>query len=112
MRTPAGFDCKYFYGDYYRGNNREECRLINHPINETPWTRDLCSQCPVPRILLANACPNMEMDAHVVKHFLGLRKQVVIHSYCTFSKKDVAEPEIGCGKCHEIPPMAVQKEEK
>jgi hypothetical protein len=28
MRTPAGTECKYFYGDYYRGRSQEECRLL------------------------------------------------------------------------------------
>ena len=29
MRTPAGKECQYFYGDYYRGRNQEECRLLS-----------------------------------------------------------------------------------
>jgi len=28
MKTPAGKDCKYFYGDYYRGRDLEECNLL------------------------------------------------------------------------------------
>ena len=28
MKTPAGKECKYFYGNYYRGAHQEECRLI------------------------------------------------------------------------------------
>ena len=35
MKTPAGTECKYFYGDYYRGRNHEECRLLG-----AAWTID------------------------------------------------------------------------
>lgn len=112
MRTPAGFDCRFFYGDYFRGNNREECRLVNHPVNGILWTPDLCSTCPVPKVIMANACPNLEMIAHVEKYFLGFKKHMVVHYYCSLSKKDVSEPEIGCGKCHTIPSLMLDKDNR
>ena len=28
MRTPAGTECKFFYANYFRGRNQQECRLI------------------------------------------------------------------------------------
>jgi hypothetical protein len=54
MKTPAGKECKFFFGDYYRGRNREECRLLQAAGER--WTRDLCRTCPVPGVLQANAC--------------------------------------------------------
>ena len=41
MRTPAGFECKYFYGNYFRGRNEEECRLIGNTPPPHNWTPDL-----------------------------------------------------------------------
>ena len=38
MQTPAGQECRYFYGDYYRGRNHEECRLIAATSPSTNWT--------------------------------------------------------------------------
>jgi hypothetical protein len=49
---------------------------------------------------MANACPNMVLEAKVVSRLLGLRKRVVISASCTRSLQIVKEPEIGCGQCH------------
>ncbi len=54
MRTPAGKECKYFYGNYFRGRNTEECRLLRE--SEQTWTSSLCATCPVPDVMRANAC--------------------------------------------------------
>ncbi len=103
MRTPAGSECPYFYGDYHRGRNREECRLIGDAPPPNHWRRDLCKTCPVPNIVRANACKNMILQAEVGRVLLGLKRLVKVKAYCTLSGKDVAEPEIGCGKCHPLP---------
>lgn len=103
MRTPAGFECRYFYGDYHRGKNHEECRLVG---NEPPgvWNSNLCKTCPVPAILRANACEHMVLQGEV-KRILGLfKKQVVVSAYCTKSNLKVNEPHVGCGQCHPLPP--------
>ena len=44
MRTPAGTECPYFYGDYFRGRNLEECRLLKSAGEG--WTRDLVQDLP------------------------------------------------------------------
>ena len=59
MRTPAGTECPYFYGDYFRGRNVEECRLLKAAGQR--WTRDLCKTCPVPGIARANACEFLKL---------------------------------------------------
>ncbi len=102
MRTPAGFDCKFFYADYYRGRNKQECRLIaSNPASEK-WTPDTCRLCRVPKILWANACPNLVLEVRVVKTWLGLGRKVVVTAHCTLTRQGVREPEIGCGHCHEV----------
>ncbi|MBC8332213.1 MAG: hypothetical protein H8E28_09560 [Anaerolineae bacterium] len=97
MRTPAGKECPYFYGDYYRGRNREECRLLEN------WQSKLCNTCPVPGIHLANACQHMVLNATVVRPFFILPPEVQISAYCKKTEQAVAEPQIGCGKCHSLP---------
>jgi len=111
MRTPAGSECPYFYGNYHRGGNREECRLIGQRPQPGHWTRDLCAVCPVPKITAANACPNMVLTAWVQRPFAGFFKRVRIKAYCTFSKQAVDHPEIGCGRCHPAFPMTLPPEE-
>lgn len=102
MRTPAGTECRYFYGNYFRGRKQEECRLVENTPSAAAWTSDLCRTCPVPGILLANACSNLILSGKVEKTLLGLRKKMKIQAYCTLSLKEVAEPEVGCGQCHPL----------
>jgi len=100
MRTPAGTECPYFYGDYYRGKNEEECRLLGKNLEIDRWTPDLCKTCPVPGITRANACEFMSLSASVRKGFLRSRK-VVVTAYCSKSQSIVKVPEIGCELCHQ-----------
>ena len=104
MRTPAGFDCIYFFGDYYRGRSREECRLIGKHPRPNQWKPSLCKTCPVPGILRANACRFMSLQAHVEELFLGLVRRVKVSAYCSESQSIVTEPHLGCGQCHPLPP--------
>jgi hypothetical protein len=103
VKTPFGFDCEYFFGDYYRGRNREECRLLDPKIDHGRWNANFCKTCPVPGILRANACPNMILTARANPGILGLGKRMEISAFCTLSKTTVREPEIGCGNCHPLP---------
>jgi hypothetical protein len=104
MITPAGKECPYFYGDYYRGRDHEECRLLSAKLPSQNWTRDLCSTCPVPAIIMANACKNMVLEGHVGRPFPFIQRRVLIKAYCTKSLRDVPEPQVGCGECHPLPP--------
>lgn len=103
MKTPAGRECPYFYGDYRRGRKAEECRLIDANPQGGQWRPARCQTCPVPRIILANACPHLTLKARVANRWLGFVQQVEISASCRKMQTDVPEPEIGCGHCHEIP---------
>jgi hypothetical protein len=101
MRTPAGFECKFFYADYYRGREKQECRLIaQNPASER-WTPGLCRDCPVPKVVRANACPHLVLEASVVKTWAGLGRRVTFSATCTKTLDIVPKPEVGCGHCHE-----------
>jgi hypothetical protein len=103
MRTPAGKECSYFFGDYYRGRNHEECRLLASASPPQPWSPSLCSQCPVPDILNANACSNLLLQPRVQTTLPLLRKAVRITASCSKTGRSVEEPKIGCGECHPLP---------
>ena len=102
MKTPAGHECPHFYGDYFRGKNVEECRLLK--AQGQTWSRDLCKTCPVPEIARANSCQHLKLNVIVVRPFFALfQKRVQVNSFCEKTKRNVAEPQIGCGECHALP---------
>jgi hypothetical protein len=103
MRTPAGKECRYFYGDYYRGRNQEECRLLQSA--SLTWNPELCKDCPVPDILLANACPNLILQPQLERPFPFLKQRVKVKTYCTQTSRAGFDPHIGCGECHPLPPI-------
>ena len=104
MRTPAGFECKYFYGDYFRGRSVEECRLLQ--ASGQTWNKELCKTCPAPGISRANACIYIQLTGKIAHPFAALfMPRVEVTAYCDKSKKVVKEPQIGCGDCHPIPPV-------
>ena len=101
MRTPAGTECPYYYEDYFRGREKQECRLIARNPASEPWRPGMCAGCPVPRIAMANHCPNLALEARVARGFLGLGRRVEVKAVCSLHLVDVAEPQVGCGHCHE-----------
>ena len=106
MITPAGTECRFYYEDYFRGRERQECRLINQNPESDPWQAKYCQSCPVPGILRANACPNLVLEGRVVKGFLGLSRKVAVSAICSKYLVDVPRPHVGCGHCHEERPGA------
>jgi hypothetical protein len=103
MRTPTGKECQYFYGDYYRGRNQEECRLLG-PAS-LPWKPDLCASCPVPDILMANACPHLILEPKLERPFPFVKQHVKVIPFCTKTSRTKFDPHIGCGDCHPLPPI-------
>lgn len=75
MNKPV--NCRYFYGDYFRGKNKEVCRLVEHnPDNEREWQRKLCNTCPVPELLLTSNSRDLILEAAVKQKFLRSRVEV------------------------------------
>ena len=110
MQTPNGIACQYFYGDYYRGRELEECRLLKSSEPAQIWSSELCETCPVPNILRANSCKNMQLNAQVTRSlFDAFQRRVKITAFCEKTQKNVAKPEIGCGQCHPLPPIFERK---
>ncbi len=99
MRTPYGKECKFYYGDYFRGHETQECRLIARNPDSAPWFPALCQTCPVPDILAANQDPNLRLRAAVGKGFLGLTKKVQVEAICAKHGVPVKDPKAGCEQC-------------
>ncbi len=102
MQTPYGKLCQYYYADYYRGKETQECRLVQANAASEAWTPALCQTCPVPDILLANACPHLVLRARVGKTMLGLLRKIDLQVECRQYRVPVARPHVGCGHCHEF----------
>jgi hypothetical protein len=103
MKTPAGTECHYFFGDYFRGMDREECRLLASALPQLPWQPKLCFNCPVPGILMANSCEHMQLKPALKRPFPYLTQQVQVQAYCSKTRQVVHEPHLGCGECHQLP---------
>jgi len=102
MRTPAGTECSYFYGDYYRGRSREECRLLQAAGQR--WTPTLCKTCPVPGIQRSNACEHLQLKASIGRPLeAAFRCRVQVSAWCQKTQRSVQEPHVGCGECHPLP---------
>ena len=108
MRTPYGQECSFFFGDYYRGRNFEECRLVSSSVSQKEWSPKICKTCPVPKILQANACKNMQLTGVIKKDF-GFIKRMNVTAYCDKSKTKVKEPHVGCGQCHPLPEIFLEE---
>jgi hypothetical protein len=103
MRTPAGKECSFFYGDYYRGRNQEECRLLGSASPPLAWKPDLCKTCPVPDIQVANACKHLILLPTLERPFPFVNQRVKVSAACVKTTRQGFDPHIGCGECHPLP---------
>lgn len=98
MSKPA--NCRFFYGDYHRGMNKEECRLLNaNPSNRRPWRRALCNHCPVPNIILMTNSRDLVLEAEVKRKFLRDHVEVTF-AICRRHMIELDDPT-HCPKCAE-----------
>lgn len=96
MNKPV--NCRYFYGDYFRGKNKEACRLIEaNPDNQRPWRRSLCDRCPVPELLLTSNSRDLLLEAEVKRGFLRDRIEVTF-AVCPRHRLELSDPR-HCPQC-------------
>lgn len=106
VKTPAGKECHYYYEDFHRGRNRQECRLLLS-AHQAGWRPSDCSHCPVPDILWANASPNLLLDARIDNGFLGIGRHIGVTASCRKHGVVIKDPYVGCEQCaEERPDMA------
>jgi hypothetical protein len=111
MHTPAGKECRFFYGDYYRGRNNEECRLLSQASPSLLWKADLCKTCPMPEIFMANACQNLDFIPSLHRPFPFIQERVKVLAVCRKKGLSGFDPHIGCGNCHPLPDIFTQIKE-
>lgn len=96
--------CKFYYEGTYRGKVKMECRLISlNPASE-PWNSGLCRTCPVPKLLKANPCYHLALEA-TVKRWLFFFQRVDIYAICTAKLVEVKSPitcQQGCEHYREV----------
>ena len=99
MKTPAGKECKFYFGDFHRGRNVQACHLIERNRDSLPWEPHLCQGCPVPDILRVNQSNTLKLDGKVVKKFFGFKKQVEVEGWCSECFAEVHDLKRGCANC-------------
>ena len=105
MQTPFGFECTFYYEDYHRGREMQQCRLAQQSGSIGDWSSYLCKGCPIPSIQQANSCESLLLSGEVQRGFLGLARSMHVTANCTKTRVEVEEPEIGCGQCHADNPI-------
>lgn len=99
MKTPAGKECRFYYQDFHRGAEEQECRLVQNNPKSAEWRPKDCTECPVPDILLANNDTNLVLEATIKKGIFGVGRKIEVSAYCSKHLIDVPDPYIGCPKC-------------
>lgn len=98
--TQGPVNCRYFYGDYHRGKNREECRLVEaNPNNQRPWRRKFCDNCPVPALLMTSNTRDLVLEAEVKRKLLWEQVEVTF-AICQKHLLELSDPHY-CPKCAE-----------
>ncbi|MBI5929274.1 MAG: hypothetical protein HY862_08195 [Chloroflexi bacterium] len=103
MRTPDGRECAFYYTDYFRGREVEECRVGKSDLS-ADWKPQYCAKCPVPEILRANASPYLKMQLTIKQTLLGFGRKMDIRAWCDRHDIPIKDPYIGCPKCNEERP--------
>jgi len=98
MRTPAGTECRYYYEDFNRGRQTQECRLIKQNPRSLKWSPGLCAKCRVPRVLAANGSPYLRLELTARKRF-GLITTLDLAATCARHGEAIADPLSGCRQC-------------
>lgn len=99
MITSAGKECRYYYEDFHRGRERQECRLLDENLRSPAWKPRDCFACPVPEILRANASEHLHLHATVKLGFLGIGRHVAIEAHCRKHDRKIEDPYVGCSAC-------------
>src|SRR5512145_770177 len=100
MRPPAGKECRYYYEDYHRGREVQECRLVQANPQSMPWRPPYCAMCPVPEILNANASPDLDLKLTIKPRLLGLGRQLEVTASCLKHRIPIEDAYVGCPRCN------------
>lgn len=89
-------NCRFYYEDYYRGREVQECRLPRSR-DSLRWQRNVCDTCPVPDILRETDCAHLALEGTIRKRFpFGERMEVF--AVCTRHMVHLQDPR-HCPQC-------------
>lgn len=97
MVTHNPVNCRYYYADFFRGRDHEECRLLKRNPESRPWRRSLCDSCPVPDILISTNCKEIALEATAVKKW-GIMERVEVYAICAKHYVELDNPRY-CPEC-------------
>lgn len=100
-------NCRFFFADYHRGRDIEECRLIKRNPQSRPWRRPLCDSCPVPGILVQTNCQEIALEASVERKW-AILDRVEVYAICAKHLIELKDPNF-CPQCAQSAPRAGQK---
>ena len=107
MRTPAGKECDFYYEDFHRGRELQECRIQKAP-QSLPWHPKDCAKCPVPDILRANSSRHLRLELNIQTRMLGMGRKIEVRAWCDKHGTSIENPFTGCPKCNaERPGLAL-----
>lgn len=96
MNSKPRPNCRFYYEDYYRGREVQECRLPRSR-NSLRWQRSVCDTCPVPAILRETDCAHLALEGTIRKRFpFGERMEVF--AVCTRHMVHLQDPR-HCPQC-------------
>ncbi len=94
----AEIDCPYYYSDYRRGNETEECRLLEaSPEAQGTWRRALCRTCPVPDTIRHTECDHLTLEATIQRQWMVSRVRITF-ALCGESMEELPDPR-HCAIC-------------
>lgn len=98
MKTPAGAPCAFYYEDFRRGADIQECRADKSP-HSAEWQPGDCARCAVPGILVANGSPFLRLRIDIRPGVLRIGRRVDVEARC-HRHGPIADPHVGCGVCN------------
>lgn len=99
MRTPAGKECDFYYEDFHRGRELQECR-IQKALQSLPWHPKDCAKCPVPEILRANSSRFLRLELNIQTRMLGMGRKIEVRAWCDKHNVTLENPYTGCPQCN------------
>jgi hypothetical protein len=103
MITPYGVECPFYYEDFARGADRQECRIPKNLKNPryAAWIPGDCIGCEVPQVLAANGSPHLELRMTVRVGAFGMGRRIEVEASCALHGPITVDPRLGCPACNE-----------
>ena len=89
-------NCRFYFEDYFRGQETVECRLPKSRESR-PWRRKICNTCPVPDMLRETNCPYLAIEGTITRSFLA-GERMETFAICTRHSLQLADTGF-CPQC-------------